>query len=193
MEITLIRHGKSRWTENHRMRYNEFARWVEGYNNTGVVEEDNYPAETVQKMINARVVVTSDLKRSIESAKILKPNAKIIMNAIFRETELPLMARTGILRFPPNVWAVILRCLWMIGFSNKCESFHEAKKRAEKAAQLLVDYAKNNERVVLVGHGFFNRLIANELTKRGWKGERKTSSKHWINVTYTWSYAELTE
>lgn len=78
----------------------------------------------------------------------------------------------------------ILRCLWFSGYSDRCESLNNAKQRAKKAAEKLVDYAQEHQSVAFVGHGFINLLIAKELQKSGWKGKRKTGSKHWNCTTY---------
>ena len=59
----------------------------------------------------------------------------------------------------------------------------------KKASEVLVKYAEEHESVVLVGHGFFNRLIAVELKKMGWEGKRKATAKHWHCTSY--SYDEI--
>ena len=185
MEISLIRHGKSQVTENGAISSVEFKQWVEKYDDSSVFEESTYPSATLEKMKTAKIVVTSDLKRSVESARLLNPKIRAIPNALFRETELPARPRkfSGV-KLRPSNWAVILRLLWFCGYSNECESLSNAKVRAKKAAQELIDYANEYQSVALVGHGFFNMLIAKELQKKGWKGKRKTSAKHWNCNTY---------
>ncbi|WP_066307007.1 histidine phosphatase family protein [Bacillus sp. FJAT-29814] len=187
MEITLIRHGQSLWTENKSMTSHEFKKWVEQYDSKGVSEETSYPQETLEKIKAAAIVITSDLKRSLESAEYLKPNVTVISNSLFRETEMP-FAQIGGLRLHASMWAVILRCLWFMGYSNGCESVKEAKRRAEAAAKFLVERAEEHQSVVLVGHGFFNRMIARELKKYGWIGNRKMSAKHWDSTTFWLEY-----
>jgi broad specificity phosphatase PhoE len=182
MEITLIRHGKSLWTENKPIAGHEFKKWVEQYDSQGVYEETTFPQGTLEKIRTANIVITSDLKRSMESAKFLKPNVTVISNPLFRETGMP-VAKIGV-KLNANTWAVLLRCLWFVGYSNGCESVSQAKRRAEAAARFLVKTAKEHQSVVLVGHGFFNRMIAKELLKVGWTGTRKTSAKHWGSTTY---------
>jgi broad specificity phosphatase PhoE len=86
-----------------------------------------------------------------------------------------------------SIWAVILRCLWFSGYSSGCESLKEAKIRAEEASKVLDTCAKDHTNVVLVGHGFFNKLIGKELKKMGWIGKKKTSSKHWNATTYSFN------
>lgn len=88
-EISLIRHGKSKCTENSRMTYSEFKEWAVEYDNKGVFEENSYHSETLKKITTATIIMSSDLKRSMESVKYLNPNAKAISTQLFREVELP--------------------------------------------------------------------------------------------------------
>ncbi|MDX8047080.1 histidine phosphatase family protein [Gracilibacillus sp. S3-1-1] len=137
-------------------------------------------------MAAAKIVLTSDLKRSVDSVKILNPEVKTISATLFRETELPtLLMKLLNLKLRTSIWAVILRLLWFSGYSNECESLSDAKQRAKKASQRLIDYADEYNSVVLVGHGFFNMFIAKELQKKGWKGKRKVGVKHWNCTTYS--------
>lgn len=188
MEIVLVRHGKSLWMENKPIMCQEFKNWVEKYDEHGVVEEKAYPEETLQKARAAKMVFTSDLKRAVASAKLLTPNTALVSHSLFRETELPIPSlELGGLKLRANIWAVVLRCLWFGGYSKGCESLGDAGKRAEKAAARLVEYAKEYHTVVLVGHGFFNRLIGKELLKMGWTSKGRTSSKHWASTPYSWN------
>ena len=150
-------------------------------------EEKYYPSVTLERIATANMVITSDLRRSIESASLLNQNVRVISDGLFRETELPTLPRIlGMgLKLSPNNWAVILRCLWLMGYSRQCESLVNAKQRAKQASKQLVKYAEEHKTVVLVGHGFFNHLISNELKRMRWEGKRKTSSKHWACTTYS--------
>lgn len=186
MEISFIRHGKSQLTESDRITFAEFRKWVEKYDFNGVFEESTYPVMTLEKVAAAKVVITSDLNRSVVSARLLNPKTKTISDPIFRETELPINTTIVFkVKLKPNTWAVILRLLWFSGFSNECESLSDAKLRAKKAAQQLIDYANEYNSIVLVGHGFFNMLIAKELKEMGWRGKRKAGAKHWNCTTYS--------
>lgn len=186
MEISLIRHGRSLWTEDKPLTSREFKNWIQKYDDNGVFEEKTYPSETLNIVANTKVIITSDLIRSIKSAEFLNPDITSKQDPLFRETELPtpLTILFG-LRLKPSIWAVILRCLWFAGYSSNCESLNKAKIRAEKASNLLKRYAQEHTQIVLVGHGFFNLLIAKELKKTGWKANKKTSSKHWHITTFS--------
>lgn len=186
MEISIVRHGKSKHIDNHKITCSEFANWIQKYDEGGVFEEKTYPVDTLEKMSTANIIITSDLKRSIDSAKLLNPNVTRISSSLFRETGLPVPSKKlWTLKLKPNFWAVIMRCLWFTGYANGCESLSSAKQRANKAAAELVEYAQKHQSVAFVGHGFINRLIAKELQEMGWTGKRKTDSKHWGCTTYT--------
>lgn len=186
MEISLIRHGKSKHIDNDKMSCHEFKDWIRKYDEYGVYSAKSYPLDTLKKMSTANIIITSDLKRSIDSAELLNANLKGIPSSLFRETELPVPSSNVFgLKLKPSVWAVILRCLWFLGYNHGCESLSSAKHRANKAALELVKYAQKHQSVTFVGHGFINRLIAKELQTMGWKGKRRPDSRHWSCNTYT--------
>ena len=131
MEISLIRHGKSKLTENDKIIGLKFKRWVEKYNESGVFAESSYPSNTLEKVTSTNIVITSHLKRSVESANVLNAAAEVISDSLFRETELPsIPSLFDTVMLKPSSWATILRIGWFCGYSNKCESLKEAKCRA---------------------------------------------------------------
>jgi broad specificity phosphatase PhoE len=186
MEITLIRHGRSQLDVKKSITCHEFTDWVQQYNSVGVVEESCYPKEALKKINEAHLVITSDLKRSIDSASLLRTNVKTISSSLYREIELPVTSKniSGI-KLSSDIWAVLLRILWFSGYSTNCESYNSAKKRAEAATNNIIEHTSKHKKVVLVGHGFFNRLIAKELQNKGWKRKTKITSKHWGASTFT--------
>ncbi|ADU29527.1 histidine phosphatase family protein [Evansella cellulosilytica] len=185
MEISLIRHGKSQLNENDKITCLEFKKWVEKYDCNGVCVESTYPSDTVSKVKSAKKIITSDMNRAVHSAKLLSPEAILISESLFREAELPTAFKKFGVKLRPTNWAIILRLLWFLGYSNECESLSNAKLRAKKASQKLIEYAEEHQKVALVGHGFFNMLVAKELRKKGLKGKKRTGSKHWSCTTYS--------
>lgn len=186
MEISIIRHGKSQYVHSGKVAFHEFSQWVENYDSYGIDAASSCPPLTLKKARSANVVISSNLKRAVESARLVIPHDNIISDPLFRETELPVGSMKWFgLKFKPQSWAIFLRILWFSGYSNDCESLGKARLRAEKAAQQLIDYAVRYQSVALIGHGFFNLLIANELQKKGWKSERKLGAKHWNCISFS--------
>jgi len=185
MEITLIRHGKSTLKQNQRITCWEFKNWIQKYNEHGVINETSFPHQTLEKITNANVVITSDLKRAIDSATLLNSHIKINPDPLFREAELPVPARNLRIKLPPNMWSIIMRCLWYRGYSNECEPYSSTKERATRATEILIKNAKQHQSVVLVGHGIMNLMIAKELQRLGWKGNKRSGTKHWRSTTYS--------
>ena len=95
MEISLIRHGKSKHIENNIVTCKEFVKWIEKYDDSGDFEEKDYASETLKKIATASIVITSDLKRSVESANLIIQNGDIksVTDALFRETEFAVPSR----------------------------------------------------------------------------------------------------
>ncbi|MBB2480800.1 histidine phosphatase family protein [Bacillus sp. APMAM] len=186
MEISLIRHGKSTLKEHQRITCDEFRKWIQKYNDHGVLTETSFPPHALEKIAHAKVVMTSDLKRAVESAKLLNPPIKTIADSVFREVELPIPKRKlSRIKLHPGMWSVTMKCLWYWGYSSQCESISKAKERAIRASKILIEYAEKHQSVVLVGHGVFNLFIAKELHKLGWKGHKRSGTKHWSCSTYS--------
>ena len=83
MEISLVRHGRSAHVSRQWITAAHFLDWVTAYDAAGVLPEANHPVHTKQKIAEARLVVTSDLTRSIESAAQLNPEANSLQARFF--------------------------------------------------------------------------------------------------------------
>ncbi|MGD7044749.1 histidine phosphatase family protein [Jeotgalibacillus proteolyticus] len=185
MKIHLIRHGKSTHTRSKRLTQKELQNWFERYNEAGVRKEKRYPPSTVKQISLANAVLTSDLNRAIESAGFLQTEI-LLSDSLFREVDIPRLPKElDTIKLKANTWAIILRSLWFLGYSRECESLKEATTRAEEAAHMLIANAQEYGTVALIGHGFFNRLIAKELQAAGWKGKTRSSLRHWRCSTYS--------
>lgn len=91
---------------------------------------------------------------------------------------------SGFLALPIGLWVVLLRLLWLFGFSRNGESIVDTKARARQAARRLMELSQQHERVLLIGHGFINYLIARELRAQGWRGPKKPGRRYWEYSVY---------
>lgn len=191
MKITLMRHGKSSHTDRSAVSCADFIRWVDDYDKAGIIQEIAIPEQTKWKAEEAKLLVTSTLCRSIQSAEKLEMRVPILTDALFREAEMPVAASSFFnIKVPPSFWAVYHRCVWLMGYKGKKESIQEARERAIQASGRLIQLAAEHDHVFLAGHGVFNQFIAQELLKAGWQGDRKTGRHHWSCTSYTYQKPE---
>jgi broad specificity phosphatase PhoE len=183
MEITLLRHGRPIIPPLNKINASEFLEWVQAYNASGLCPSSKPTAEAMSHASACDAIVCSGLRRSIESAKELNADDVVLSDSIFNEAGLP-VANWRTLKLSPKIWALIFRVLWLLGYSRNSESFKEAKTRAADAVERLTEIAHEHQRVLFVGHGVYNRILANELRRSGWAGPKNPDSKHWSFGVY---------
>ena len=178
MRVILMRHGKPLLPPQKSVSSVEFKNWIEAYNFAELCENLNPELESIEIAKSCNVVLCSDLKRSLNSARILGVSEVSSIEHKLREMEMPWGKITN-LKMKPEYWAVLFRILWFFGYSKNSESFKEAKLRAAHAASLLESTATENGSVLFVGHGMLNRYIAKYLVENGWLVRKKVGSNYW--------------
>jgi len=189
MRISFIRHGRLDSTIEP-MTIISFREWMKQYDLGTMVKEVHIPIETIEAITTAKLVVTSNQRRAVQSATELTDSLSFVQNPLFREAEIP----TGFyapkwLKCKPNVWMFIGRTLWIAAYSKDVESYKEVRERARQAANMLHRYALVHGRIALVGHSYFNVMIGTELRAMGWSGSPIFHRKPWGCTTYTFREA----
>ncbi|TXL02092.1 hypothetical protein BMR02_00620 [Methylococcaceae bacterium HT1] len=188
MKIVFIRHGKPDLPELGKLQANELHQWIKAYNAASLDTDQQPPKQAVELTKQCNVVVCSNLRRSIESAKLLGIRGIYCIDAIFREVELP-YCNIRSPKLSATVWFVLFRILWFMGYSNHSDSKSTVKQRAAIAAGMLHNRALANNSVLLVGHSIFNSYIGKQLKMKGLQGSTSIFSKHWQISVY--EYPEL--
>ncbi len=186
MRIVLLRHGKPDLPEYGKLRANEIHLWISSYNSTGLAPKIAPLREVFEIANTCNTVICSDLLRSIESAQALGVKQIDIIDPIFREMGLP-YGSFPFLKMHPSRWAAFFRVLWFFGYSSNSESLREAKLRARNGAKKLKEETALRGSVLLVGHGFVNRFIAEELLSSGWKGPKNPGRRYWEFGVYEYA------
>ena len=180
MEIILIRHGSPELELKGRLNAKEIKQLVVTYNQSGIQDS---PPELLIKRFNEHYVVCSDLERSIQSAKRFEFKQIHLSDALFKESGIPHFDQS-FFKLPAMSWFTLLRIMWLFGFKKNGESFTQTKFRAKQAANKLIALAEKNEKVILVGHGLMNRLIAKQLRLKHWQGPASPGRKYWEYGVY---------
>ena len=176
-QIILIRHAKVDIDNSKKIDSRSLKKWVYAYD-TAPIHTDSQPAnETLELVQNVDVVLTSTLRRTIDSAQVLGLEVHE-QNSLFNEAGIP-EVNVPFVKLKPKNWLVILRVLLLLGLGKKDTSLKVSKSQAIKASQKLVVYSKEHDSVVLVGHGGMNWLIRKVLMQEGWVLDGKPSNTNW--------------
>lgn len=178
MEIVLVRHGRPLAPRGAFLRGDAIGEWVRGYEAATVDPGAHPPSDLRSTITGASCVISSDAPRARESALQLVSPDRVIVDADFREAALPPSVGTA-LRLPASVWVAIARLAWHFDLVSSSEPRRDALARADRVAHRLAMLASEHGRVAVIGHGWFNRLVAASLTRRGWRSRRWCSHAHW--------------
>jgi len=167
LHIILIRHGNPEINKNGWFSYKAAKNYIKAYDTVSVRSIEKPPV--ILESDEEVKIYSSSLYRAYDTAlKIFGDDRTIDVDSVFIEfqreiTPLPLI-------LPIKAWAGLSRFFWIIGLhSTDIPSFRSEKSRAERGAELLEMATVENNKVILVGHGFLNKYIVRSLKKNGWK------------------------
>jgi broad specificity phosphatase PhoE len=181
-KIIIMRHGKPD-LDLEKIKYQKMpaahiAKILYEYERTDVDRLSQPSTESLAIAAECAISVCSDLPRAISSIHVLGLDIMNQVDSQFRELGLPYLEwkRPRLTFFS---WAIIFRLAWFCGFSRNGESILKAKARAKRGTAILESFAQKHQTVLHVGHGFMNRLLIKELTRRSWQIKEHTGEKYW--------------
>lgn len=176
--IILCRHGEPALSRKTRMNWRGYKYWWGLYDEGGLVPGQDAPRVIKDLAAQADIVIASPLLRAVETATKAKGAAPDRLEPLMVEAGLP-PPNLGYLRLKPPTWGVLARICWMAGFSGEVESQVEARKRAEKASDVLSEEAEGGKMVFVAAHGWFNRMMRLALKRRGFVCVEDHGDLHW--------------
>jgi broad specificity phosphatase PhoE len=177
MEIVLVRHGRPALPPQRPISGRRIGQWVRAYDEVGIAH--GAPPEQVRRLVAAAgCVVTSDLRRSVESAARLTSSHDVRVDPDLREAPLPDSLGLA-MPMPPGVWIVLARIVWWLRWCASEENVDATRQRADRVASRLCALAAEHGSVAVVGHGMFNRYVARQLVTRGWRGPTFMPATYW--------------
>jgi broad specificity phosphatase PhoE len=184
MEIVLVRHGQPVLPMRRRISGIEIGEWVSSYNEMGIVERAVPPDEVLRHAASITCVMASNCRRSVESAARLASMSAVRIDPELREAALPKSLGLSV-RLPAGVWVVLARVAWWLRCGDTEEDIHATRQRADRVATRLCALADQYGAVLVVGHGMFNRFLAQQLARRGWQGPMIMPTKYWSAARFS--------
>lgn len=175
--ITLARHGRPALDRSQRMDWRGFVAWWAAYD-LGGLEPGQSPPEALRAAAQeAHVIYASTLRRAVETAQAVVGDRPFQTDPVFVEAPLPPPALPG--RFRPSTWGVFSRISWWCGVSRDQESRRMAELRAEAAAATILARSLRGENVLVLGHGWFNRMLRPVLKRHGFVCVTDQGDHYW--------------
>ena len=175
LQIFLVRHGKPAFDDWTPVAGVAFASWVRGYDEAPIDVTVPPPPGLRAQASAMGCIATSTLRRACESAALLAPGRSFVCEPLFAEAGIPSSIHLS-LALAPRHWTFLSRVAWFCGWSRRAESLREARTRAHRAAERLVELAREHGSVMLVGHGVMNTFISRALRRCGWHGPASGSA-----------------
>lgn len=183
--ITIVRHGKPALDRSVRMNARRFITWWDEYDAGGLAEAGQKISDQLKaEGEHVAVIIASTLRRARETADVIANGREIRFDELFVEARLPPPMLPDFFCVKPGFWGVLARISWWFGFHGDQESRVEAEIRAEKGARKLIELAEANGSVMLVAHGWFNRMMRPVLLAHGWECVDDHGDTHWSYRRY---------
>jgi len=183
--IILARHGEPALSRKVRLNAAEYRAFWANYEVLGLLPGQT-PPEKLQRFVErCGTLVASTRQRSIESAQALARGREFTRHDMLIEAPLPPPNWPSWIRLSPRMWGFYARLWWwFFDHHEGQETRSEAEKRADAAAEMLIEHAGRGEDVVVLAHGFFNFMIGRSLKRRGWKLTASEGWKYWSTRRY---------
>lgn len=178
--IVLARHGEPALSRKVLLSAQEYRRFWASYEVLGILPGQTPPDELMQFVARCGALVSSTRLRSIESAKALAGERQFAQHDLLVEAPLPPPNWPSWIKMSPKFWGFFARVWWWCFNHHEGEETRaQAVRRAEEAAEMLIDMADGGEDVVVLAHGFFNFMIGRALRRRGWRCVLSQGYKYW--------------
>ena len=153
------------------------------YDAAGIQVSAQPPASLIRLAGNATHIIASDLPRALGSARRLGSSRAILSSELLRES--PLAIPNWEIRMPLGLWGMLISFAWFYRIARGTDMSVAERARTSAAADWLVGMMTANSTLLAVTHGAFRRMLARELTTRGWTcAERQGGYRNWSAWTF---------
>lgn len=182
--IILVRHGPSSHPDRGFADHAGVRSWRDAYDAAGILVDVQPPRHVIDLASTATHVITSDLRRAMESAERLSPRCPIQVSPLLREAPLPIPPWS--MRLPLRVWGSLMYVHWSWRRLLGAHVPGADEARAAMAARWLTSLAGEGTSTLIVTHGVFRKLVSAELLMLGWGAAgRRGGYAHWSCWSFT--------
>ena len=177
--IVLARHGEPGLSRRVKLTSDGYRDWWAAYEEVGLLEGQVAPERLKAYAARAKHILSSTRPRSIETARAISGEGAFDSHPMLIEAPLPPPRFPEFIRFSPRTWGVIARLWWwLFNHHDGQETRDQAKARARRTAETLVEMAASGP-VLVLAHGFFNGMIGQELKSLGWRLADNQGFRYW--------------
>jgi broad specificity phosphatase PhoE len=183
--VVLARHGEPDLSRKVLLNAEGYRRWWGVYETKGLRQGQSAPEDLKAVAGRAGAVIASIRPRSRETAEAVCCGRAFAQDPLFVEAPLPPPPFPAWLHMSPRLWGFISRFWWWF-FDHHAgeESRAEAEARADQAAAMLAEMAREGQDVLVVAHGFFNTMIGEALKRQGWRCTQDQGFHYWRARTF---------
>lgn len=179
--ITLARHGRPALSRKVLLTSQGYRDWWAAYELGGLCKNQTPPPGLLETAARADAIFVSTRPRALETAAHVAGEQALNVDPVFIEAPLPPPAFPTWVKLSPRWWGVVSR-IWWWAFDFHAdgeESRDQARERAIRAADILIERAERGGDVLVLAHGFFNAMIGHRLKALGWRCARDQGFKYW--------------
>ncbi|MBK8944805.1 MAG: histidine phosphatase family protein [Ignavibacteriae bacterium] len=161
MKLGLVRHFKVITNEKTFLTSQEFAEAMRKY--------DLAPVNKNGLKINSddwQICYCSTLPRAITTAEEIF-SGKIVKTDLIKEVPITPFTKMNT-KLPSFIWHIGARISWYKSHKSQIEDINQTKKRINEFYNLIKKSGYEN--ILIVSHGYFLHMFAQEMMKNGFKG-----------------------
>lgn len=177
--IHLVRHGRPACLPAKALSRDGYRRWLAAYDAAGIIDQPPQTTKPWVEDVKSAAIFSSSLLRSVSSAKFLAPMSQVTSDALFNEASVSVLPIQ--FRLSSSTWTWLGRTSWLLGNAAE-EHVAACRIRARNAAAALLHSASLAE-TLLVGHGWMNGMICQELQRSGMHIQERTGYGYWSRTS----------
>lgn len=159
------------------MSRGDVERWRERYDEAGLAAGERAP-DALRLTARTACVVSSDLRRAIESAALVAAGRPVITTPLLRESVIPIPA-LGFLRLPPVGWALAAGMAWSVHTRRDSHpAVAAAQAQARAGAEWLQAIVSRHGDVVAITHAVAREGLVRALGTLGWSITAQDGGRH---------------